>query len=74
VLKETRIFESLNLQFRAGIFNLLDCANFNTPNLITNVLLPAPNATVPVQSPAAGTITSTSTSSRQAQFSLKFLW
>ena len=36
--------------------------------------LPAPNATVPVQSPAAGTITSTSTSSRQVQFGLKFLW
>jgi hypothetical protein len=74
VLKETHIFESLNLQFRAEIFNLLDRANFNTPNLITDVLLPAPNATVPVQSPAAGTITSTSTSSRQVQFGLKFLW
>jgi carboxypeptidase family protein len=74
VLKETHIFESLNLQFRAEIFNLLNRANFNTPNLITNVLLPAPNATVPVQSPAAGVITSTSTSSRQVQFGLKFLW
>ncbi len=74
VLKETHIFESLNLQFRAEIFNLLNRANFNTPNLITDVLLPSPNQTVPVQSPAAGTITSTSTSSRQVQFSLKFLW
>ena len=36
--------------------------------------LPAPNATVPVQSPAAGAITSTSTTSRQVQFGLKFLW
>ena len=74
VMKDTRILEGLNLQFRAEIFNLLNRANFNTPNLITNVLLPAPNATVPVQSPSAGTITSTSTTSRQVQFSLKLLW
>ncbi len=74
VLKETHIFESLNLQFRAEIFNLLNRANFNTPNLITSVLLPSPNQTVPVKSPAAGAITSTSTSSRQVQFGLKFLW
>jgi len=74
MLKQTHIYENLNLQFRAEIFNLLNRANFNTPNLITNVLLPSPNQTVPVQSPAAGAITSTSTSSRQVQFGLKFLW
>ncbi len=74
VLKETHIHEGMNLQFRAEIFNLLNRANFNTPNLITNVLLPAPNATVPVQSPAAGAITSTSTWARQVQFGLKLLW
>jgi hypothetical protein len=74
VLKDTHIFESLNLQFRAEIFNLLNRANFNTPNLITNVLLPPPNQIVPVQSPAAGVITSTSTWARQVQFGLKFLW
>jgi hypothetical protein len=74
VMKDTRLLEGLNLQFRAEIFNLLNRANFNTPNLITDVLLPAPNQTVPVQSPAAGAITSTSTSSRQVQFGLKFLW
>ena len=74
VLKETRILERLNLQFRAELFNLLNRANFNTPNLITYVLLPAPNQNVPVQSPSAGTITGTSTTSRQVQFGLKFLW
>jgi hypothetical protein len=82
VMKETRLRESLNLQFRAEIFNLLDRANFNTPNLITAVLLPSvtasaspsPRTTVPVQSPAAGGITSTSTTSRQVQFGLKLLW
>ena len=31
VMKNTTIHERLNLQFRAEIFNLLDRANFNTP-------------------------------------------
>ena len=78
VMKETHILEWLNLQFRAEIFNLLDRANFNTPNLITDVLLPGATpgstSTTPVISPAAGVITSTSTSSRQVQFGLKLLW
>ena len=74
VLKETHIHEGMNLQFRAEIFNLLNRANFNTPNLITSVLLPSPNQTVPVQSPSAGAITSTSTWARQVQFGLKLLW
>jgi len=71
-MKETRIRERLNLQFRAELFNLLNRANFNTPNLITHVLLPS--STTPVQSPAAGLITSTSTTSRQIQFGLKLIW
>ena len=50
VLKDTPIFERLNLQFRAEIFNLLDRANFNTPNLIMATCL----ATTPVANPAAG--------------------
>jgi hypothetical protein len=78
VLKDTHMFERLNLQFRAEIFNLLDRANFNTPNLITHVLLPGATpgtaSTTPVVSPAAGVITSTSTWARQVQFGLKFLW
>jgi hypothetical protein len=74
VLKDMNLLERMNLQFRAEIFNLLDRANFNTPNLITAVLLPAPNATVGILSPAAGAVTSTSTWARQVQFSLKLLW
>jgi len=72
VLKNTRIRESLNLQFRAEIFNLLNRANFNTPNLI--VFTP-PTATNPSGlSGTGGAITSTSTTSRQVQFALKLLW
>jgi len=60
----------LNLQFRAEIFNILDRANFNTPNVILATL----SGTTPVPNPAAGVVTSTSTSSRQIQFGLKLLW
>ena len=66
VLKDTAIRERLSLQFRAEIFNLLNRANFNTPNLI--VFTPAG------LSGTAGAITSTSTTSRQVQFGLKLLW
>jgi hypothetical protein len=66
VLKDTRIRERLNLQFRAEIFNLLNRANFNLPNAV--VFTPSG------VSPTAGAITSTSTTSRQIQFGLKLLW
>ena len=56
----------LTVQFRAEIFNLLNRANFNTPNLI--VFTPTG------VSGTAGAITSTSTTSRQVQFALKLLW
>jgi hypothetical protein len=56
----------MTLQFRAEIFNLLNRANFNTPNLI--VFTPSG------LSGTAGAITSTSTTSRQVQFALKLLW
>jgi Carboxypeptidase regulatory-like domain len=65
-LKDTRIRERLTVQFRAELFNLLNRANFNTPNLI--VFTPTG------VSGTAGTITSTSTTSRQVQFALKLLW
>jgi hypothetical protein len=72
VVKETAISEAMHLQFRAEIFNLTDRANFNTPNLIVAILPAGSNN--PQANPAAGQITSTSTSSRQVQFALKFLW
>ena len=65
-IKNTRLSERLNLQFRAEIFNLLNRANFNTPNLI--VFTPSG------VSGSAGVITSTSTASRQVQFGFKLTW
>ncbi len=65
-IKNTTIHERLSLQFRAEIFNLLNRANFNTPNLI--VFTPSG------VSGTAGAITSTSTTARQVQFALKLLW
>jgi hypothetical protein len=66
VFKDTRIREQVNLQFRAEIFNLLNRANFNQPNEVA--------FTPSGVSPTAGVITSTSTTSRQVQFALKFIW
>jgi len=72
VLKDTAIRERLSLQFRAEIFNLLNRANFNTPNLI--VFTPPTATNLTGLSGTAGAITSTSTTSRQIQFGLKLLW
>ena len=66
VHKDTRLREKMNLQFRAELFNLLNRANFNTPNAV--VFTPSG------VSPTAGLITSTSTAARQVQLSLKLLW
>jgi hypothetical protein len=65
-VKDTTVHERLTAQFRMEIFNLLNRANFNTPNLI--VFTPSG------VSGTAGAITSTSTTSRQVQFALKLLW
>ena len=70
VLKNTTITERLKLQFRAELFNILDRANFNTPNVILATL----SGSTPVPNPTVGAVTSTSTTSRQIQFGLKLLW
>jgi len=66
LMKDTRLKERLNLQFRAEFFNVLNHPNFNTPNAV--VFTPSG------VSPTAGVITSTATTSRQIQFGLKLLW
>ncbi len=65
-IKDTKITERLNVQFRAEIFNLLNRANFNMPNEVA--------FTPSGISPTAGVITSTTTTARQVQFGLKLLW
>ena len=72
VIKDTVLREGLRLQFRAEIFNILNRANFNTPNLI--VFTPPTAANPTGVSGTAGAITSTSTTARQVQFGLKLLW
>ncbi len=66
LLKDIPVRERVRIQFRAEFFNVLNRANFNTPNAITFTPTGA--------SPTAGVITSTSTTSRQIQFGLKLLW
>jgi hypothetical protein len=72
VLKDTQIRERWNVQFRAEVFNILNRANFNTPNLI--VFTPPTATNLTGLSGTAGAITSTSTTARQVQFGLKLLW
>jgi Carboxypeptidase regulatory-like domain/TonB-dependent Receptor Plug Domain len=75
VLKQIPLRERFSLQFRAELFNILDRANFNTPNVIVFTptgAVASPSSSVP--SPTAGKITSTSTTARQVQFALKLLW
>ncbi|HUA21341.1 MAG TPA: carboxypeptidase-like regulatory domain-containing protein [Bryobacteraceae bacterium] len=66
--KVVKISERVRAQFRAEFFNILNHANFGTPNPV--VFTSAGS----VPAPTAGVITSTSTTSRQIQFGLKVLW
>jgi hypothetical protein len=72
--KEMHLGKTSRLELRLEVFNLLNRANFNTPNLIVAVLQAPPNATFSEPSPTAGQVTSTSTSSRQIQLGLRLLW
>jgi hypothetical protein len=66
LFKNFKIRERMTLQARAEFFNLLNRANFASPN--TTVFSGT------AISPSAGLITATSTTSRQIQFGLKLLF
>lgn len=68
LLKNIVLGERLKLQFRSEFFNILNHANFSTPNPIVYTS----GSTAPA--PTAGVISATSTTSRQIQFGLKLLW
>jgi hypothetical protein len=63
--KSARLTERLGLQFRAEFFNVLNHANFSTPN---EVVYSSASSGI---SPTAGVVTATSTTSRQIQFGAK---
>jgi hypothetical protein len=68
VLKTTAFSEKFHLQFRAEFFNLLNRANFGSPNAVVFSSASSTPATT------AGVITNTATTSRQIQFGLKLLF
>jgi len=70
-MKNTRLKEQLNLQFRAEFYNLLNHPNWGLPNV--NVFTQAANGGGNY-SPAAGTITSLAAPQRQIQFALKMIF
>jgi len=66
LFKTMAVTERANLQFRAEFFNVLNHANFGTPNATVFA-----NGAI---SPSAGLITTTATTSRQIQFGLKLIF
>jgi hypothetical protein len=76
VAKSTTIREGLRAQFRAEFFNVLNHSNFTTPNPVVYSSGPTPKTPTvePQQSPTAGVISATATTSRQIQFGLKLLF
>jgi hypothetical protein len=71
IVKDTKLAEQINLQFRAEAFNLLNHTNYGVPN---GVLFAGSSNSGPYAETAlstAGQITNTATTSRQLQFSLR---
>jgi len=84
LIKNTRISERFNVQFRAEFFNMFNRANFRNPGqpaapvFTQTPTLTASCATTPstcsIVNGTAGSINLTNTTSRQIQFGLKVLF
>jgi hypothetical protein len=76
LVKNTTIHEGLHAQFRAEFFNVLNRANFTTPNPVVFSSGPTPKAPTAEVAPSAtaGVVSATSTTSRQIQFGMKILF
>ena len=70
IIKQTRITEKLNTEFRAEFFNILNRTNFGQP---AGAVFAGTGA-APFISGTAGVITTTATTSRQIQFAVKLLF
>ena len=70
LMKNNQITERLNAQFRVDLFNIFNFVNYATPLKASTQLFNQAGA--PISS--AGTLTQTSTSSRQIQFAIKFIF
>ena len=69
VNKHFRISEKRELQFRTEVFNLLNHPNFEAPNSANRRIFDSSGNLV-----ASGQLTNTTTTSRQIQFGLKFIF
>jgi hypothetical protein len=76
LVKNTTIHERLRAQFRAEFFNVLNRANFTTPNPVVFGSGPTPKTPTAEVEPSAtaGVVSATSTTSRQIQFGMKILF
>jgi Carboxypeptidase regulatory-like domain len=76
LVKNTTIHERLRAQFRAEFFNVLNHANFTTPNPVVYSSGPTPKTPTAEVEPSstAGVVSATATTSRQIQFGVKLLF
>jgi hypothetical protein len=71
LVKNNRLTERVNLQFRAEMFNILNHGNFAPPTIKTNTDMFDGKGKA---SSAAGLLSSTTTDSREMQFAIKFVF
>jgi hypothetical protein len=72
IIKDTKIWEKLNTEFRAEFFNVLNHTNLGVPNgsVLSNLTTFAPVGNAGND----GSVRATSTTSRQIQFALKLIF